>query len=56
VAQYTAHCVQETIENRAGCFEWFGLDFMVDDQVCLSPASPPEAGGARRGRASRIAR
>jgi hypothetical protein len=21
---------QELVDNRAGCFEWFGLDFMVD--------------------------
>mmetsp|Transcript_28223 Transcript_28223/g.44023 ORF Transcript_28223/g.44023 Transcript_28223/m.44023 type:complete len:266 (+) Transcript_28223:1631-2428(+) len=31
VALYTMHSVQETIDNRQGCFEWFGLDFMIDN-------------------------
>mmetsp|Transcript_37217 Transcript_37217/g.117120 ORF Transcript_37217/g.117120 Transcript_37217/m.117120 type:complete len:213 (-) Transcript_37217:51-689(-) len=25
------HCVQDLIENKEGCFEWFGLDYVVDD-------------------------
>ena len=24
------HSCQEMIDNKPGCFEWFGLDFMVD--------------------------
>ncbi len=30
VALYTMHSCQEMIDNKPGCFEWFGLDFMVD--------------------------
>ena len=26
------HSVQDLIDNKAGCFEWFGLDFMVDER------------------------
>jgi hypothetical protein len=31
ISQYTMHCVQESMDNQKGCFEWFGLDFMVDE-------------------------
>mmetsp|Transcript_2139 Transcript_2139/g.6520 ORF Transcript_2139/g.6520 Transcript_2139/m.6520 type:complete len:964 (+) Transcript_2139:305-3196(+) len=30
IALYVMHSCQEAIDNRLGCFEWFGLDFMVD--------------------------
>jgi len=30
IAMYVMHSCQEAIDNRPGCFEWFGLDFMVD--------------------------
>jgi len=32
IAHYTTHCVQETVHNQPGCFEWFGLDFLVDQE------------------------
>lgn len=32
VSQYVMHSVQECMDNRPGCFEWFGLDFMVDER------------------------
>ena len=31
VALYSMHSCQEMIDNKPGCFEWFGLDFMVDE-------------------------
>ena len=31
IARARAHThTQELVDNRTGCFEWFGLDFMVD--------------------------
>jgi hypothetical protein len=32
ISQYVMHCVQELLDNKQGCFEWFGLDFMLDDE------------------------
>ena len=31
VSQYVMHSVQESMDNKPGCFEWFGLDFIVDE-------------------------
>jgi tubulin monoglycylase TTLL3/8 len=31
ISQMCMHSVQDLIDNKAGCFEWFGLDFMVDE-------------------------
>lgn len=33
ISVYIMHTVQETIENKPGCFEWYGIDFMVDQRL-----------------------
>lgn len=30
ISMLVMHSVQDLIDNKPGCFEWFGLDFMVD--------------------------
>ena len=30
---YAMHSAQESIDNKPGCFEWFGMDFMVDTNL-----------------------
>ena len=32
ISQLVMNSVQDVVENKAGCFEWFGLDFMVDER------------------------
>jgi len=32
ISQLCMHSVQDVVENKGGCFEWFGLDFMVDEK------------------------